>query len=90
MSITYFSVSLTNNSNSRGNIYVVLTTTSSTVGINDNSKTNSSKNPSSLSRGRRFLVYSKLYIEKYCYQSLEMIGILCGYYIRLSYFATIH
>ena len=44
MSITYFSVSLTNNSNSRATI-VVLTTTSSTVKINDNSKTNNSKKP---------------------------------------------
>ena len=36
MSITYFSVSLTNNSNSRATI-VVLTTISSTVKINDDS-----------------------------------------------------
>ena len=42
MSITYFSVSLTDNSNSRATI-VVLTTTSSTVKINDSSKTNISK-----------------------------------------------
>ena len=42
MSITYFSVSLTNNSNSRATIVVF--TTSSTVKINDNSKTNTSKN----------------------------------------------
>ena len=43
MSMTYFLVSLTNNSNSRATI-VVLTTTSSTVKINDNSRTNISKN----------------------------------------------
>ena len=42
MSITYFSVALTNNSNSRATI-VVLTTASSTVKINDNSKTNIKK-----------------------------------------------
>ena len=65
-------------------LYLVLTTTSSTVRINDNSKTNSPKKPSSSSRGRKFPVYSILYIEKCCYPSLGMIGILRGYYIRFE------
>ena len=67
-----------------GATYVVLTNTSSTVKINDYSKTNSSKIPSSLSRGRKFPIDSILDIEKYCYQSLGLIGILCGYYIRFE------
>ena len=61
MSITYFLVSLTNNSNSRATI-VVLTTTSSTVKINDNSKTNISEKPSFSTRGRNMVasVYGRL------------------------------
>ena len=78
MSITYFSVSLTNNSNSRATI-VVLTTTSSTVKINDNSKTNISKQ-TKLFNAR----------QEYCCQRLGMVGVLCGYYIRFEYFDTIH
>ena len=62
-------------------MYVVLTTTSRTVKIKDNSKPNSSKIPSILTRGRKFPIYGMLYIEKYCYDSLGMIRILCGYYI---------
>ena len=67
MSITYLSVSLTNNSNSRATI-VVLTT--STVKINDNSKTNISKE-TKLFNAR----------QEYCCQHLGMVGVLCGYYI---------
>ena len=81
MSVIYLSIFLTNNL-FHGATYVVLTTTSSTVKINDNSKTNSSKIPSSLTRGRKFLIYGILYIENYCYDSLRMVEMLCGYYIR--------
>ena len=41
----------------------------------------SAKILSFLIRDRKVLIYSLLYIERYCYDSFEMIGILCGYYI---------
>ena len=59
MSITYLSITQIH-----GAMYVVLTATSSTVKINDKSKTNSSKIPSILTRGRKFPIYGILYIEK--------------------------
>ena len=36
----------------------------------------------------QFIVYFKS--KKYCFQSLRMIGILCGFASVLSYFDTIH
>ena len=82
MSITYRSISLTNNLNSteKRTRYVVLTSTSSTVKINGNSKTNSANILSSLTRDSKDPFYSILDIEKY--DNLGMIGILCGYCIR--------
>ena len=67
----------------RGTTYVVLTSTSRTIKVNGNSKTNSVNIVSSLTRYNKVPFYSILYIEKYCYDSFGMIGILCGYYIRL-------
>ena len=89
LSIPYLSVSLANNSNSRGNLCCI-DYYLKYLQVNDNSKTNSSKIPSSVTRGRKFPIYSILYIEKYCEDSLGMIGILFGYYIRLSYFDNIY
>ena len=62
---------------------MLLTTTSSTVKINHNSKTNRAKILSSLTRDSKVPFYSILYIENYYYDSLGMLGILRGYYIRL-------
>ena len=80
MSITYRSISLAKNLNFHGTTHVVLTSTSSTVKVNGNSKSNRAKILSSLTRDNKVPFYSILYIEKYCYDSLGMIGILCGYY----------
>ena len=82
MSVTYLSISLTNILDSRSNVCCIDYTTSSIVKVNDNRNTNSSKISSSLTRGRRFPLYGILYIEKYCYDNLGIIGILCASYIN--------
>ena len=84
MSITYlvpFNI-LNKHLKFHGITYVALTSTSSTVKINCIRKTNSTKTLSSLMRDSKVAFYSILYIEKYCYDSLGMIGILGGYYLR--------
>ena len=66
LSITYVWVSLINNSGSRGNLrFIDYYLKYRQNQYNSKVKQNNSKIPNSLTRGRKFPIYSIFYIEKY-------------------------